>query len=310
MNWQPLIDPETARLRARMLAGIRRFFHQRDVLEVTTPVLSACGVTDPHIESVGVHDGTWLRTSPEYRHKRLLAAGFGDLYEIGPAFRQGEHGHRHRREFTLLEWYRLGWTWQALAEEVIALIEAVSAELGYDRAGTGVDWMTWHEAFARRFDIDPDRADAAALKRLAGPAAPEGGRHILLDWLFATGIQPALAADRITVICDFPPEQAALARIRPGKRPVAERFEIFIGDMELANGYQELTDAETQQQRFEEDNRQRRRLGRPEMPIDAALLSALQAGLPECAGVALGVDRLVMAIGGIDDIGRLYGFAD
>lgn len=307
LEWKPAAGPEALRLRADTLARIRVFFQKRGVMEVSTPVLTTSGVTDPHIESLAVDGprGLYLRTSPEYFHKRLLAAGCKDLYEIGPVFRGGDDGPVHTREFILLEWYRVDWTWQALAEEVVELVY-------HALPGRFDDWPVirrrWSEIAADTLGVDPLGLDDAALASLTAGAPAGLDRSGLLDWLFATRIQPDLDGQTISVICDFPVEHAALARIRPDPFPVAERFEVFLGALELANGYQELTDSTEQLHRLESDNRQRKALGLPAMPVDRNLLGALDAGLPECAGVALGVDRLLMAAFGESDIRNVQAF--
>lgn len=303
MKFRPLASAKALALRARVLARIRAFFHQRGAMEVTTPVITRSGITDPHIASIAIlpEGRGYLRTSPEYFHKRLLASGVGDLYEIGPVFREGEEGRRHHTEFQLLEWYRVGWTYRELMDETVEVVRV---------AGGGAldDWpvrmMTWAEAFQATLGIDPARLSAQALTRLCHDAPDKLDRSGRFDWLFATRVQPGLAGQQITLIRDFPPEQAALARIRDENPPVAERFELFLGDMELANGYQELTDPALQRKRFLADNRARDRAGIPSMPLDESLLAALAHGLPECAGVALGIDRLLMVLTGsgcIDD---------
>jgi lysyl-tRNA synthetase class 2 len=276
--------------RTQAVDAIRRFFAERGVTEVHTPLITACGVTDVHIESLGLADGRWLRTSPEYAHKRLLAAGLGDLYELGPVFRAGESGRRHRVEFSLLEWYRIGWTWEALAGEAVELVRHVLSDHRWQ-----VEFVTWQDAVRRAtgLEVDPENPDSV---RAATADAPDGlGLSESLDWLFACRVQPALDRDTLTVVFDYPACQAALARIRPDDRAWAERFELFAGGLELANGYRELTDPVEQRRRFEADNRRRLSLGRPAMPIDEALLDALAAGLPDCSGVALGFERLLMA---------------
>lgn len=303
-DWQPSASPEALARRARMLATIRRFFADRGVLEVTTPLITEAGITDVHIESLALADGRFLRTSPEYQHKRLLAAGFPDLYELGPVFRAEEHGRFHRTEFWLLEWYRRGWTWQALAEEVSALIQACLEDRRLQTVRLG-----WAEAFAACGDLDPLACDLAELIELTPALTADCDRDMRLDYLFATQVQPGFPADRITVVHDYPASQAALARLKPDDPRLAERFEVFLGPVELANGYRELTGVGEQRQRFEHDNRRRLELGRKTMPLDERFLAALRHGLPECSGVALGFDRLLMAALGIDDIGRGIAFA-
>ena len=288
---------EIARARAHMVDGIRRFFARRGVLEVVTPTITEAGVTDVHIESVALADGRFLRTSPEYAQKRLLAAGLGDLYELGPVFRAGEHGRRHREEFLMLEWYRIGWEWSALAEEVLELVrELTSAQRWTERH------IAWRELMLEHAGLDPQHASDQDLRAAAADAPENLDRPELLDWLFATRIQPGLPADQLTVVHDFPACQAALARLKPCEPQWADRFEIFAGNLELANGYRELTDPAEQRHRFEADNRRRNLLGRSPMTVDRPLLAALEAGLPECSGVALGVDRLMMISQSASDI--------
>jgi elongation factor P--(R)-beta-lysine ligase len=291
------IKPEKARQRARLIDAIRRFFARRDVLEVSTPVVTDSGVTDVHIESLALADGRFLRTSHEYAHKRLLAAGVGDLYELGPVFRAGEHGRHHRKEFLMLEWYRIGWDWSALAAEVVELVREVTPGQHWtDRS------IAWRELMLEHAGLDPTSAGDEALRAAAVDAPANMDRFELLDWLFATRLQPALPDNQLTVVHDFPASQAALARLKPGQPQYAERFEVFAGNLELANGYRELTDPAEQRLRFEADNRRRQSLGRRPMPVDRNLLAALEAGLPECAGVALGVDRLMMLAQSASDI--------
>lgn len=294
-----IATPDMLRARAGIVDAIRGFFSARDVLEVLTPTITGAGVTDLHIESMALADGRYLRTSPEYAHKRLLAAGAGDIYELGPVFRAGENGRFHRDEFLLLEWYRSGWEWRALADEVVELVAHVAA---------GQDWTTefvaWEALLARETGIDFATATEADL-RVAAPGAPDDlDLPELLDWLFATQLQPALPDGCLSVVHDFPACQAALARLKPGQPRWAERFEVFAGPVELANGYRELTDPIEQRHRFDEDNRRRLAMGRKPMPVDHALIAALESGLPECSGVALGVDRLMMAALALDDIAR------
>lgn len=300
-----------AYLRARVYREIRDFFAMRDVLEVETPILSAAGNTDPNIESfitrfTGHRDAgsaeRWLRTSPEFPLKRLLAEGIGDCYELGRVFRNGEAGRRHNPEFTMLEWYRVGWDHLALMEETRALVEAALALYGR-RAATRR--FTYRRLFLDYLDLDPFAADIATL---AAPLAefsidPAGlTRDDWLDLLITHRIQPQFAADAITLIHDYPASQCALARIRgDAEPPVAERFELYLGPYELANGYHELNDAMEQRARFERDNTRRRERGLREVPLDENLLAVLER-MPACAGVALGIERLLMCLAGTDDI--------
>ena len=306
------------RLRARLYARVRRFFAERDVLEIETPILSAAGNTDPNIESFTtrfsghVDAGAplrWLRTSSEFPQKRLLAAGIGDCYELGRVFRNGEAGRRHNPEFTMLEWYRVGWDHRRLIDETVELVRAALALVG---KSAEVQKYTYRELFRTALNLDPSAASDAELQAALGDVQidPHGlWRDDWLDLLLTHRIQPAFPADRITVISDYPATQCALAKIRADDSPVAERFELYVGAQELANGYHELTDAAEQRARFERDNARRRERGLIEVPIDARLLAALEQGMPDCAGVALGVERLLMAMLGTDDIRDVLAFA-
>lgn len=303
-------------LRAELYGLIRRFFAERNVLEVETPILSAAGNTDPNIQSFStrfsghVDAGArerWLRTSPEYPLKRLLAAGVGDCYELGRVFRDGEAGGRHNPEFSMLEWYRVGWDHHRLMEETIALVEAALALVGR-RAEVWVEG--YRQLFIDELGIDPAHAPIDALREplFEYNIDPQGlTRDDWLDLLITHRLQPGFPRDRITVIHDYPASQCALAKVRPGDPPLAERFELYLGRYELANGYHELNDAAEQRQRFERDNGVRRGRGQPEIPMDERLLSVLDA-MPDCAGVALGIERLLMCLAGTDAIADVLSF--
>jgi len=307
-------------LRANAYRRIREFFAERGVLEVETPIFSAGANTEPNIESFSVRfsgplpDGgpreRWLRTSPEFALKRLLAEGVGDCYELGRVFRDGEAGRRHNPEFTMLEWYRLGWTHRELAEETADLVRALMADAGL---ALEVHRIEYRALYREAFGFDPFTADVETLRApLSGLdiRSHELSRDDWLDLLMTHRLQSGFPKDRLTVVFDFPPSQCALARVTgQGADAVAERFELYLGDKELANGYHELTDAGEQRGRFENDNRRRRARGQRELPIDAQLISALEHGLPDCAGVALGVERLLMALAGTDDIAEVLAFA-
>ena len=304
-------------LRARLYAAVREFFAARGVLEVETPMLSAAGNTDPNIESFGTRfsgrvDGgareRWLRTSPEFAHKRLLAAGVGDCYELGRVFRDGEAGRRHNPEFTMLEWYRVGWDHRRLIGETVDLVTAALALV--DRTAA-VHACSYRDLFRDSIGLDPFGADEATLRGALDSAVGSEGlsRDDWLDLLLTHRIQPGFPRDRITIVYDYPASQCALAKIRAEDPPVAERFELYLGSHELANGYHELTDAREQRLRFERDNARRRARGLREVPIDERLLAALEAGMPDCAGVALGVERLLMAMTGAGDIADVLAFA-
>jgi len=302
---------EAIRLRARLNAYMREFFALRDVLEVETPVLSVAGNTDPNISSFNLQfsgrtDGAprtrWLRTSPEFALKRLLSAGLGDCYELGRVFRDGEAGGRHNPEFTMLEWYRVGWDHQRLIDEVAGLVSGAVALVG--RSAT-LRRIAWRDLYRERLGIDPVSASDESLQHALGDVRidPDGlTRDDWLDLLLTHRLQPSFADDEMLAVYDYPTSQAALARIRPGDPSVAERFELYLGALELANGYHELTDPAEQRARFNKDLERRLDRGAPTPPIDEHLLAALQSGLPDCAGVALGVDRLLMAMLGASTI--------
>jgi lysyl-tRNA synthetase class 2 len=303
-------------LRASLYTLIRAFFAQRGVIEVETPIMSAAANTDPNIESFGtsfsghVDAGErerWLRTSSEFAQKRLLAAGIGDCYELGRVFRNGEAGRRHNPEFTMLEWYRVGWNHRRLIDETVGLVQAALALRGIV---ADVHTTTYSALFLDAVGVDPLSADDQELREaLRGVRVSEEGlgRDDRLDLLLTHRIQPAFPAGRITVVYDYPASQCALAKIRADDPPVAERFELYVGQHELANGYHELTDANEQRARFERDNARRRSRGLAELPLDENLLRALQ-GLPDCAGVALGIERLLMAMTGSGDIRDVLAF--
>lgn len=310
---------DALRLRAQLYGTLRSFFATRGVLEVETPMLCAGANTEPNIESFRTHftgplpdDGPrerWLRTSPEFALKRLLAAGIGDCYELGRVFRDGEAGRRHNPEFTMLEWYRVGWDHHALAEETCDLIERALALVG---GGLRRERKSYRELYRAAFGFDPF---TASLDELKAPLADHGiraeglSRDDWLDLLMTHRLQPAFDDDTLLTIIDFPPSQCALARIvGQGGDAVAARYEVYLGGSELANGYHELTDATEQRARFENDNRRRRARGQCELPIDTRLIAALQSGLPDCAGVALGIERLLMAMLGTQDIADVLAF--
>ncbi|MBS0194039.1 MAG: EF-P lysine aminoacylase GenX [Proteobacteria bacterium] len=315
--WQPTASTAALRLRAQLNATIRDFFARRGVLEVETPILSQAGNTDPHIESFrtpfeGHRDAgsreRWLRTSPEYPLKRLLAAGVGDCYELGRVFRNGEAGRRHNPEFTLLEWYRVGWDHRQLMRETADLALAALALVGRNAR---VRETTYRLLFLDALGIDPLTADVTALQApLDGSVLDPGGleRDDWLDLLLTHRIQPHLSAYELLLVYDYPASQCALARIRADDPPVAERFELYLGSVELANGYHELTDAAEQRARFERDRARRAQRGEVLPPLDENLLAALDANLPDCAGVALGVDRLLAAMLGVDALADVLAF--
>ncbi|MEE2778028.1 MAG: EF-P lysine aminoacylase EpmA [Acidobacteriota bacterium] len=310
-DWRPNASLEAAKARAQLLASVRDFFRERQVLEVETPLLGAAPVTDVHLDSFattysgpGETDGLpyYLSTSPELAMKRLLAADFGPIFQICKAFRNGESGRSHNPEFTILEWYRPGWDHHTLMDEVGELVSAVLASPKPDR-------VTYAEAFvATGIDAhDPDEdVLAAALAQWRLPAAETTAEAT--QALFARVVEPTLGSKRPTFVYDFPVDQAAMARLRTGERPIAERFELYFRGQELANGFCELCDADEQRRRFEADVEERERRGLPAVQPDQRFLAALTAGLPACSGVALGIDRLLMLALGSDDIGQTLTF--
>lgn len=317
--WGPTAGIDALRLRARLNAAIRAFFAERGVLEVETPVFSRGGNTEPNIASFqlefsGRTDGAprtrWLRTSPEYPLKRLLAAGTGDCYELGRVFRDGEAGGRHNPEFTMLEWYRVGWDHRRLAEEAAELVRAALVLVG---RGARLEQVSYRDLYRSRLGIDPFLAPDDELRATLGDVVvdPEGlVRDDWLDLLMTHRLQPGFDPSVMLVVHDWPATQCALARLRRGDDgiAVAERFELYLGPVELANGYHELADAAEQRARFGRDLAVRGDRGAPQPPLDEAFLAALAHGLPDCAGVALGVDRLLMAMLGTGRIADVLAF--
>jgi lysyl-tRNA synthetase class 2 len=250
----------------------------------------------------------YLHTSPEFAAKKLLAAGETRLFDFARVFRNRERGPLHAPEFTMLEWYRVGWDHRRLIGEVVDLVRAALALTG--RAAE-VRESTYRDLFAATVGIDPLICADAQLREALGDFQVNDaglGRDDWLDLILTHRIQPAFPADRVTVVYDYPASQCALAKIRIGDPPVAERFEVYVGRHELANGYHELTDAAEQRARFERDNARRRARGLAELPIDANLLAALEHGMPACAGVALGIERLLIAMTGSEDIRSVLAF--
>lgn len=284
------------------------------MLEVETPVLAHCPATDPHIHSLHAHcagpgvpagEMLYLQTSPEFAMKRLLCAGAGAIYQIARVFRDDERGRLHNPEFTLLEWYRPGFDHHALMDEVAALVCAV-----LDLPATA-ERLSYAEVFRLHLGLDPHAATSEALAACAcdhGLDVAALDRDGRLDLLLSHLIQPRLGIERPLFIYDYPASQAALARLRGDDPVVGERFELYVSGIELANGYHELGDADEQRARFAQDNDRRRALGLPMLPLDERLLAALAHGLPACAGVALGLDRLVMLAAGVRDIDEVMAF--
>ncbi len=317
-DWRPTAPIKNIRLRAELLAKTRQFFAARDVLEVETPLLSMATVSDPHLQSFvtryngpGLPPDTalYLQTSPEAAMKRLLAAGSGSIYQICKAFRDGEYGARHNPEFTMLEWYRIDFDHFALMEEVEALVQVL---LGFE---CEFERITYQALFESYLGLDPHRASlddlmccASDAGGLTAPSGTEMGRDGWLDLLMSHLIEPHLGHTVPVFIYDYPASQAALAKIRPGEVALAERFELYITGVELANGYHELCDGDEFLRRFERDILQRKREGCFVPGVNHRLSAALKAGLPASSGVALGFDRLLMVAAGCESIAKVGSF--
>ena len=314
-GWQPQVTPELMQQKARLLQDIRAFFHEQQVLEVDTPVLSPATVTDPHIDSFKTtlaNTTLYLQTSPEFAMKRLLAAGYPSVYQIGKAFRLEEISPLHNPEFTLLEWYRLSMDYEQLMHDVESLFLRLATLFNVE---TCCYRLSYREAFHNALGIDALMISVSELRlycdenNIDTPVGMSDSEiDEWLDWLMVSQVAPSFPKDRFTVLYDYPASQSALARIRRDHPPVAERFEVFWGDIELANGFHELTDADEQHQRFLADNDKRRANGQQPVAIDENLLAALESGLPDCAGVAVGLDRLLMVLLGKTSIRDVLAF--
>jgi elongation factor P--(R)-beta-lysine ligase len=308
-SWRPSASLGALRRRAAALAAAREFFRTRGVLEVETPALVNAPVSDVHLGSVrvdmaGYPTPLWLHTSPEYAMKRLLAAGSGDIFQICRVYRGAERGRQHNPEFTMLEWYRLGFSMEDLMREVAELVTAL---LGTELP---VELVSYREALRRHANVDPFDSDDAALLGAARALGFDGGRENygrdeMLDLIVGAQVGPALGVNSLAFLHRYPASQAALARLDPQDPRVALRFELYHRGIELANGYHELSSGAEQRERFAADLASRATRGLPAAAIDANLLAALDAGLPDCAGVALGFDRVLMLACGasrIDDV--------
>ncbi|MFM7070654.1 MAG: EF-P lysine aminoacylase EpmA [Planctomycetota bacterium] len=318
--WRPAAPWENLRRRAVLLATLRRFFDSRGFLEVETPTMSAESVVDRHLDPLRVvlfddprtpdlGEERWLQTSPEFAMKRLLAAGATAIYQVARAFRGGERGPRHNSEFTLVEWYRVGDGYEAgmrlLDELATGLLDRGSAER-----------VSYREAFTRYANFDPftlDSPSLAALIRSRSPAVPDypdEDRDSWLNYALAEWVEPFLGGDRPTILYDYPASQAALAQVRGGDPPLAERFELYVDGVELANGYHELLDVAAFRNRASLNRQARLAEGKPDLPASPRFEAAMSRGLPACAGVALGFDRLVMVAVGARDLSAVIAFPD
>lgn len=328
-SWQPSASFELIRLRADTLRAIRSFFDENQVLEVDTPTLSSATVPDPFIESFQTRyipltqtmqtEQYYLHTSPEFPMKRLLASGSGSIYQISKVFRQGESGRRHNPEFTLLEWYRDGWDHHQLMHEVCQLLTLLLSpciELAAPQ------FVTYEQAFQEVLGINPhtvNKADLLACAEKTGLADvldENEPRDRFLELLFSHTIEPSLGKSRdktndqpcICCLYHYPASQASLAKtaVQNGQL-TAERFEVFIDGIELGNGFHELNDAQQQKARFEADNQARKQMGHDEIPMDDYFLEAV-GYLPECAGVAIGMERLLMVMSQSQHINDVIAF--
>ncbi len=317
-SWGPAAGSEALQARARLLSAIREFFQHKGVMEVETPVCSASATTDPALESLATSftgpgaaqgESLYLHTSPEFPMKRLLAAGSGPIYQICKVFRDGEFGRLHNPEFSLLEWYRPGFDQHQLMDEVAELVNGLLPE------PLPVQRTSYAELFQGHLGLDPHTCPVEHLRGHALRFGVSGAEALdlqdadgWLDLLLTHCIEPHLGKDGLCFVYDYPVTQASLARIRPGDPPLAERFELYMDGVELANGFHELTSAQEQRMRFEADLEQRRRQGLKQVPMDENLLAALDHGMPDCSGVALGIDRLLMRLTGAGHIRDVLAF--
>lgn len=309
-DWRPTAGLDALRERAACLKWIRAFFAHRDVLEVETPLLMTSTVTDPQVDGYGVpgcDNERFLQTSPEYAMKRLLAAGSGSIYQICKAFRAGEAGRRHNPEFSILEWYRVGFDHMALMDEVELLVGGILQRSESER-------ISYAALFDEFLGINPHVVDDMELKRLVRVETDtdfnDAPRDTWLDLLMSTVIEPRLSDRGMLFVYDYPASQAALAQrhLNADGHSVGQRFELYVDGLELVNGYHELTDSVEQAERFKSDNQLRSQMQRTTRTVDARLLSALAQGMPACAGAALGLDRLLMLVGGREALADVLSF--
>ncbi len=313
-DWKPAASLKAMHARAEMLNRVRQFFRQRRVLEVETPCLAGAAATDPNIESFAVAgrsgEQLFLNTSPEFFMKRLLCAGSGDIYQVCKAFREDERGRLHNPEFTMLEWYRTGFGLSELMHEVAELLELVLARRGLARTA---HFISYRALFQDGIGIDPLQAHARQLRQVLcelGVTPPDGEDELdaLLDLAMSSILMPGLPPDTLTFVFDYPASQAALARRHPDEPGLARRFEALLNGVELANGFEELRDADEQAGRFDKDLGRRRQRGQTAVRPDDRFLAALRAGLPECCGVAMGLDRVLMLALGARSLDQVMSF--
>lgn len=310
-SWQPNASLQTLKARSALNKTIRQFFESRDVLEVETPILGQAATVDPFIDSLHTRvmgELRYLQTSPEFFMKRLLAAGSGSIYSLGKVFRQGEQGHKHHPEFTLLEWYRVGWDEQQLMDEVAELLVELMPTFTTKK-------ISYRECFETHLGFDPhtisDQQLTAITQEHINYDCQNEPRNTCLDLLMTHCIEPQLP-EGLVFIYDYPATQAALAKINQDSQGqlVAKRFEAYINGLELANGYFELTDATEQESRFIKDQTFKKNHQNNFLPYDKKLVEALKSGMPECAGVAVGVDRLLMLVTRANSIKEVIQFTE
>jgi len=308
-SWKPSASLKVINKRASLLKQIRAFMDTREIIEVDTPILSHFGISDPYIQSMTTSITAesdaklYLQTSPEFCMKRLLAAGSGSIYQIAHVFRNEELGKRHNIEFSMLEWYRTDFDYFQLMAEVGELLIDIGLEIP--------DKITYADAFEQTIKIDPHTVATSELQTLCKQHGWEGAsddRHALLDFLFSETVIKNLNQSKPLFIYDYPECMSALATLKRNEPIVSERFELFIAGMEIANGFNELIDADEQVHRFEKELVTRRNKGLTEPPIDKEFVAALRSGLPECSGVAVGIDRLLMVLSEKDDINEVSTF--
>jgi elongation factor P--(R)-beta-lysine ligase len=315
IQWRPTAPLSVLKKRADVFYQLREFFREKNVWEVDTPLLGHAGVSDPHIRNFVTNSHTsatpvrYLQTSPEYAMKRLLAAGCGSIYQMGKVFRDEACGAQHQCEFSLLEWYRVGWSEAELIEEVKSVVSIVLGEQSWTT-------ITYRDLFDEVLHINPHKISIEELQKLAEHYIDIHGELVdkdqWLDLLFTHMIEPHLQKMGFVVITEYPASQAALSKIVKNAEGdfIGKRFEVYVNGLELANGYEELQDAQEQRARFSNDQLKRKNLHLPEATIDENLLAAMAAGLPDCSGVALGVDRLIMLSVGALHIAQVLPFGE
>ncbi len=324
MSWKPTSNQETRLLRAKMNRDIREFFYQRNVLEVETPALSQAGNTDPFIQSfqtpslsLGIALDRYLHTSPEYPMKRLLAAGSGDIYQLCKVWRKEESGKNHNPEFTLLEWYRIGFSTKELMLEVSELLHFLLAPL-LPSLSQNNKMISYEQLFLEKFELNPHIANQEALQKLQkliNTSIPslntaDLDHQAMLDALLTHCIEPDFDKDGLTFVYDYPASQSALAKInkRDDNTQVAMRFEVYLGQSELGNGYQEETNYQRNCSILQNENTQRKQIGLAQVTQDKHFLEAAKRGIPESAGVAIGLDRVLMLMADVDSIQKVINF--